>query len=43
MRTGEIVREGEREVPGWDPQRKRREPVPETRPSEPARTPERVP
>ena len=31
MRIGEIVREGEREVPGWEPQR------------EPQRAPEKVP
>jgi hypothetical protein len=45
MRIGEIVREGEREVPGWEPQREpqQRESVPERRTSEPQRAPEKVP
>jgi hypothetical protein len=40
MRIGKIVREGEREVPGWEPQW---ESVPERRTSEPQRAPEKAP
>jgi hypothetical protein len=42
MRIGEIVREGEREVPGWEPSRK---PQPEPPPAarEPEETPKKAP
>jgi len=43
MRIGEIVREGEREVPGWVPDKQEprpRVPAPEKAPSESEKAPE---
>lgn len=35
MKIGEIVREGEREVPGWEPSREAPEPAPAPEKTEP--------
>jgi hypothetical protein len=44
MRIGEIVREGERELPVWEPQKETPvAPAPEKTPSEPRKAPEKVP